>query len=299
MDGKTVFITGAARGIGAEAARMLAAAGANVALVGLEPAELERLAQDIGTDRALPIECDVTDRDALDAAVAQTVERFGGIDVVFANAGIGSAGLIAHVDPDAYERVIEVNLLGVWRTVRACLPQIVERRGYVLVNASIAALVSAFPVMSSYSTAKAGAEAFANSLRVEMKQHGVDVGVAYFSWIGTEMVKGAAEEHATFALVRGTLKGPLGKTYPVSVAGKAVLRGVEKRKRVVVGPRWVRAMLPLRGLLTRPAELDLVKVMPEVERASEEELRERGAEAFRPVGAGGKADAQARSEPVS
>src|SRR5688500_3683361 len=134
MNGKTVLITGAARGIGADAARKLAARGANVALVGLEPEELERLAAEIGAERALAIECDITDRGALDDAVARTVERFGGIDVLFANAGIGTAGLLRSVEPDAFERVIEVNLLGTWRTLRACLSQIVERKGYVLIN---------------------------------------------------------------------------------------------------------------------------------------------------------------------
>lgn len=294
MDGTTVFITGPARGIGAEAARMLAANGANVALVGLEPAELERLAQDIGPERALAIECDVTDREGLDAAVARTVERFGGVDAVFANAGIGSGGLIRLVDDESFERVIEVNLLGVCRSVRACLPQIMERRGYVLVNASLAALVGAFPVLASYATAKAGAEAFANSLRIEMKPHGVDVGVAYFSWIGTDLVVGAEAEHPAFRTVRSSMKGPMGRTYPLSVAGKAVVRGVAKRKRVVVGPWWVRGMLPLRGLLTRPTEMQLGAVMPEVERQAEEEVRERGTDAFVPAGAGGKADARAR-----
>src|SRR5688572_443470 len=126
MNGKTVFITGAARGIGADAARRLAAAGANVALVGLEPEELQRVAADCG-GRGLAIEADVSDRDALDAAVAQTIERFGGIDAVFANAGIGVGAMLDTVDEQAFERVIEVNLLGTWRTIRACLPQILER----------------------------------------------------------------------------------------------------------------------------------------------------------------------------
>src|SRR5918999_2578772 len=122
VKGKTVFITGAARGIGAESARRLAARGANVVLAGLEPEELERVAAQCGTGAAC-FECDVTDWDALERAVQGAVERFGGIDVVIANAGIAPAGMTRSMDRGAFERTLEINLLGVWRTVRACLPQ--------------------------------------------------------------------------------------------------------------------------------------------------------------------------------
>ena len=293
LQGKTVFITGAARGIGAESARRLASKGANVVVAGLEPAELERVAAACGPN-ALAVEVDVTDRAALDDAVARTVERFGGLDIVFANAGIGSGGLLHSVDEAAFERTIEVNLLGVWRTVRACLPQIMQRRGYVLVNASIAAITPQFPVMGSYATAKAGAEAFASALRCEQKPHGVDVGVAYFSWIATDLVNGADAEHPAFKRLRDSLGPPLNKTYPVSVAADAVVRGMTKRSRNVCGPRWVRPLLPLRGLLARPTELQFASIMPEVEQLMDEEVRVKGDEAFVPVGAGGRADAQAR-----
>src|SRR5450756_420872 len=94
VNGRTVFITGAARGIGAETARRLHAKGANVALVGLEPERLEQLAAQLG-DRALAFEADVTDYEALQRAVSATVERFGGIDVGIANAGIVYTGPLA------------------------------------------------------------------------------------------------------------------------------------------------------------------------------------------------------------
>src|SRR5688500_8207238 len=131
LRGKTVLITGAARGIGAESARRAAAAGANVALVGLEPQELERVAAQCGSNAA-DFECAVTDWDALERAVEGALERFGGIDVVMANAGIAPAGMTRSIDPRAFERTVEVNLMGVWRTVRTCLPHVIERRGYVL-----------------------------------------------------------------------------------------------------------------------------------------------------------------------
>src|SRR5919108_5990057 len=185
VQGRTVLITGAARGIGAESARRLASRGANLALVGLEPEGLERVAEQCGAGAAW-FEADVTDWDALERAVEGTVERFGGIDAVVANAGIAPTGTVRLTDPAAFERTIEVNLLGAWRTVRACLPHVVERRGYVLVVASLAAVAHS-PGMSAYAASKSGVEAFANALRVEVRPLGVDVGVAYFSWIDTDM----------------------------------------------------------------------------------------------------------------
>ena len=264
-----VFITGAARGIGAETARRLAARGAKVVLVGLEPDELETVARSCGPD-AVAVEADVTDAAALDAAVEKAVERFGGIDVVVANAGIGASGAFRTIDAATYERVIEVNLLGVMRTVRACLPQLLERRGYVLNVASLAAISTGFPLNSNYSTAKAGVEAFSNSIRLELRHHGVDVGVAYFSWIATDLVN-SADEHEAFRLMRSRLKGPFGKTYPVTVAADAIVRGIDARARHVVAPSWVKRLLPVRGLLPYLSERDLLQVVPEAERLLEAE----------------------------
>src|SRR5215207_3861797 len=240
---KTVFITGAARGLGAETARRVAARGANVALVGLEPEELQRIAAQCGTNTAW-FECDVTDNEALEHAVQGTVERFGGIDVVMANAGIAPGGMVRSTDPAAFERTIEINLLGVWRTVRACLPHVIENRGYVLVIASMAAALHG-PGMAAYSASKAGAEAFANSLRVELKNLGVDVGVGYFHFIDTDLVRGA-DEHPAMAGLRLEAPKPFSNTYPLSQAGQAIADGISGRKRWVVVPGWARAVLVLR-----------------------------------------------------
>ena len=289
IQGKTVFITGAARGIGAETARRLAAKGARVALVGLEPEELERVASQCGPD-AIWFETDVTDWDALERAAAGTVERFGGIDVVMANAGIAVGGLVRSVDPQAWERVIEVNLLGAWRTVRTCLPHVIERRGYVLNVASLAAAAHS-PLLSAYSASKAGVEAFSDSLRGEVAHHGVAVGVAYFSWIATDMVSGGDATVAS-GLLRGRMRGPLAKTYPLSVAIDAVEKGIETRARRVVAPGWARLLLTLRDINGPISDRLVAKAMPEVERAVEADIAERGAVASAPVGAGGEADSR-------
>jgi NAD(P)-dependent dehydrogenase (short-subunit alcohol dehydrogenase family) len=91
----------------------------------------------------------------MERAVAEGVERFGGIDVVVANAGIASYGSVRAVDPAAFKRVLDINMLGVFHTVRAALPSLVERRGYVLVVSSLAAF-AASPGLASYNASKAG-----------------------------------------------------------------------------------------------------------------------------------------------
>ena len=290
LRGKTVLITGAARGIGAETARRAAAAGANVALVGLEPEELRRVAAQCGSNAAA-FECDVTDWQALEHAVEGTVERFGGIDVVMANAGIAPAGMVRSVDPAAFERTVEINLLGVWRTVRAGLPQVIERKGYVLVTASLAAAIHG-PGMAAYSAAKAGAEAFADSLRVEVKHLGVDVGVAYFGFIDTDMVRGA-DTHPSLGQLRANAGGPIAKTYPVSKVGKAVVTGMEKRSRWVVVPPWSRALLVLRTALAPVFERAAFETAAEADGLFQQDVDNRGAEAASaPVGPGGEAARQ-------
>ena len=286
MKGTRVLLTGAARGIGAEAAVQLAARGARPVLLGLEPEELARVAARCGD--APWFECDVTDPARLEAAVQSAVERLGGLDAVVANAGIAPMGMVRSIDPAAFERTLEVNLLGTWRTVRACLPHVIASRGYVLVIASLAAVAHA-PGMAAYTASKAGVEAFGDCLRLEVRHLGVDVGVAYFSWIGTEMVAGA-DRHPVGAAMRGRLRGPLGRTHPVSAAGEAIARGIEGRSRYVTVPGWIRGAMLMRGVLTPLAERFAARDAAEADRLFDEDISRRGrTDASAPVGAGGAA----------
>ena len=136
---KIVLITGATGGIGRATARALHKRGAKVVLTGRRRVILEALAGELGGDRTLAISADVTDCQAIDAVVMAGVERFGGLDVVVANAGtpVDPPTTVAAVDEQQFERVIETDLLGVWRTVRTALPQIIARRGHVLLTSSI------------------------------------------------------------------------------------------------------------------------------------------------------------------
>jgi NAD(P)-dependent dehydrogenase (short-subunit alcohol dehydrogenase family) len=287
LSGQSVLITGAAHGIGAEVARRLGAHGARVSLVGLGADELRRVAADC--PGSIVFDADVTDQEALDAAVAGTVEAFGGIDTVFANAGIAAPGFIRTMDPAAFERIIEVNLIGVWRTIRACLPHVIERRGYVLPVASMAAIVP--PVgLGAYGAAKSGVEALGHALRGETQGFGVDVGVAYFSWIDTEMVRGA-DRTELGSTMRALLKGPLAKTYPVSAAAEAVVRGIERRQRIVACPRWLIALMAIRPLLPWLTEREVRENIAEFDRVAAREAATSGSTM---VGAGGEAERAAR-----
>jgi NAD(P)-dependent dehydrogenase (short-subunit alcohol dehydrogenase family) len=245
--GRTVFITGAARGIGAAAAERLHAKGANVALVGLEPERLAALAERLGERRAAWFETDVTDLDALNEAVEGTVARFGGIDVAIANAGIAFVGSLAGAPVEQVERTLAVNFLGVWRTDRAVIEQIMQRRGYLLNISSLSAVAHA-PLMGPYTAAKAGVEALTDALRMESVPSGARVGCAYFGFIDTDLVKAAYAQPSAQLMNKRTpafLRGPA----PLSTAIDAIERGIERRSARVWTPRWVGATIALRGLL--------------------------------------------------
>jgi NAD(P)-dependent dehydrogenase (short-subunit alcohol dehydrogenase family) len=287
-----VLITGAARGIGAGLAKRLAGRGAKVALVGLEPEELKKVAAECGPDAAV-WEADVTDWQALETAVAGVVEHFGGIDIVVANAGIAATGFTRSIDRSAFERVIEVDLLGVWRTIRTCLPHVIERRGYVLAISSLAAIVH-IPGNAAYSAAKAGVEAFANSLRAEVKHLGVDVGVAHPTWIATDMVK-SADEHPVFGSLRSGSPGLMSKMYPLSVAVDLIDDGIRRRARAIHVPGWVGVLKMIRALLPRIVEAESRKIMPNADKAAIEDIARRGEQEASLVGPGARADLKSRS----
>ncbi len=250
--GRTVLITGAARGIGAEAARRLHAKGANVALVGLEPELLQQLAAELG-DRAAWFEADVTDLAALERAVSGVIERFGGIDVAIANAGIHLHGALATAPVESVERVLEVNLMGVWRTDRAVLPELVKSKGYLLNISSLAAIANV-PLLGPYATAKAGVDALSNCLRAELAQSGVGVGCAYFAFLDTDLVRGAYAQRSTEQAL-GALPRIIGRPRPLSIAIDAIEDGIERRAARVWAPRFVRVLYLLRGLIQPITEL--------------------------------------------
>jgi NAD(P)-dependent dehydrogenase (short-subunit alcohol dehydrogenase family) len=248
LNGKVALVTGAARGIGYETARHLHGRGASVAVVDLDPDQAREAAERIG-ERAVGIATDVTDHAAIMAAVAETVERFGGLDVVVANAGIaqGTVATTRGISVEEWERVFEVDLLGVWRTVRAALPQIVERRGHVVVTSSVYAFMNGV-LNSPYAVAKAGVESMGRALRTELTPLGASASVAYFGWVDTRMVQDAFERPHS-GRMQENLPAWLSKRIQPSDAGAAVVAGIEERAPRIFAPKWWRYVSALRGIL--------------------------------------------------
>lgn len=246
IEDKVVLITGAANGIGLDAARRLAARGAKLALLDRDVEGVERAAEEIGAG-AEPFVADVTDRDSVSDAVAATRSRFGGIDVAIASAGIsGPPAPSALTEHDVFERVVEVNLLGVWRTLHAVLPDVAARRGYLLPIASLAAAVPV-PLAPAYGASKAGVHSLARTLRMELAHTGARVGVGYFSFIDTDMVRDAFSQPVVREARRGMPKG-FSRPLPVGAAGNAIVRGIERRSKRVCAPGWVSGAVLLGGL---------------------------------------------------
>ncbi|MEU6592651.1 SDR family oxidoreductase [Streptomyces sp. NPDC046881] len=285
LEGQVAVVTGAARGVGELLARKLSARGAKVALVGLEEEALKEVSSRLHSDSAHWY-ADVTDHEAMSRVAEEVKARFGKVDIVVANAGVATGGPFIESDPQAWRRVIEVNLIGSAVTARAFLPVLVESRGYLLQVASLAAITPA-PMMTAYCASKSGVEAYAHSLRAEVGYQGVRVGVAYLSWTDTDMVRGADQDDVMREL-RQRLTWPANKTYPLGPTVDRLVAGIERRSAHVYGQWWLRGMQGVRGYL--PALIGTV---------GQREMKRFGPrlQGMRSglVGAGGAADEAART----
>ncbi|GAB2888610.1 SDR family oxidoreductase [Nocardioides pacificus] len=263
LAGQVVFVTGAARGIGEATSRELVRRGARVVLADVDEAPLRALAAELG-DAAVFAVCDVVDLPSVEAAVAVGVEAFGGIDVVLANAGIASYGSVQATDPATFRRLMDINVLGVFHTVRAALPSLISRRGYVLVVSSLAAFAPA-PGLAAYNASKAGVEHFACALRLEVAHQGVEVGIAHMSWVDTPLVQDAKADLSAFAELISRLPGPLKRTIPVEECVAGFVRAIERRSRRVYVPGFVRIIGWLKPVVTsRLGEARTLQLVPEL-----------------------------------
>ncbi len=268
LAGKRVLITGAARGIGALLAKRLTDRGAKVALAGIEPDELAKVARACGD--APTFACDVTDRGQVEAAVIGAVDALGGLDVAVANAGIASQIPLVGGDPTLFERTVAVNLLGTYYLARSAGEHLMHPGSYLLVTASAAAAVHP-PLMGAYNATKAGVEALGNTLRLELAPYGCKVGVAYYAELDTDMTsRGFGTEAA------GSLSGSsITKVSPVEVGIDALERGITRRSRRIVAPGWVEPVLHVRMIAQRVVELQTrkgLKVALEIARREKVEL---------------------------
>lgn len=167
---RVLLITGASTGIGAATARAAAEAGWRVALAARSENKLAALAEQLGNDRALAVRCDVTEFADLQNAVEQTVEQFGRLDAVFANAGFGAARGFENESPEHWRDMVLTNVLGPALTIRAALPRIVESKGHFVLTGSIAG-TRALPG-SLYSSTKFAVHGMAESLRQQLNGTG-------------------------------------------------------------------------------------------------------------------------------
>lgn len=246
--GRTIVITGAAGGLGRMLADALRTRGANVALLDLDADAVRAQAESLGGSRvARGWKADVRDLSSLDAVMKEVADHFGRIDVVIAGAGIGNVvGSLAATDPEAFERAIDINLLGVWRTFKAAAPYVQQQRGHLMAIASMASFVHS-PLHGSYTSSKAGVWALCDSLRLEFRHLGVTVGSVHPSFFKTPMVDEAFGQKNTMRLWNN-FEGLFELISAESVV-EGILRGIERRSAQVVAPRAMRIAALAPGLM--------------------------------------------------
>ena len=245
--GRVALVTGGARGIGLDTARRLAARGARLALLDVDGDEAAAAAALIGGG-TIARTVDVTDAAAMTTAVDAVAAELGGIDVVIANSGIEPPpATMLTVDRARFEHVLDVNLHGVWNTVKPSLPHVVARRGHVVVVASAYAFMNG-SMAAPYAISKAAVEQLGRALRTELAPHGATAGVAYFGFIDTDLVR-RAFAHESVSAARRALPGWLTRPVEVGRAGEAIARGVERRSARITAPGWVAPAMVLRGVI--------------------------------------------------
>jgi NAD(P)-dependent dehydrogenase (short-subunit alcohol dehydrogenase family) len=263
LHGKVFFITGGARGIGAAVAKEAASRGARIALTGLEAEELASVAAALG-DGHIHIECDVTDDDSVREAVERTVAELGGIDMVLANAGIATYGSVEATTPEVFDRLIDINVNGVHRTIHYALPHVIERRGWIGTLGSIASYAP-LPGSAPYNASKAAVELYNRALRAEVGWRGVCATTIHPSWIDTALVREAEADMSAFGEMRSKLPWPVRSTTSVEACAKAIVDGAERRRDRIFIPRAARLIYWLRNVLnSRIGEGVLSREAPEL-----------------------------------
>ena len=265
LDGQRVLITGASSGIGLAAARRFADEGALLALSARGRDELERT----GIEAAALVPADITDRDAVEAAVDAAVAALGGLDVVVANAAAGAFGHFLEVEPEDFDRAFDVTFGGTANVVRAALPHLRASRGTLVVTGSVVSRIP-MPSWSSYAAAKHALRGFLNSLRIEEREQrtGVRIALVHPGMIDTPFWGRATS---------GTGRRPRvpGAAYSADVAARALVdAAVEPRDENLVGALTV--VIDRGFALVRPLAEPILVVADRWFRSGDEPAPERG-----------------------
>ena len=236
---RTVLITGAGNGIGAELARSCHGRGAKVVAVDIDADAAARLASDLGS-RVASACADVTAPEDMRSAAELTLERFGGIDVVIANAGVTpDPGMLRRMDPDAVRRVMEINVFGVLHTVQATADALAASGGHVQITGSCSAFMPG-PGGAPYMMSKAALESLARSLRLEVSGSGISVGIAMLGMIDTELASKTLDDDPFGRQLGAQLPATLRSRMSPHDAAEAICAQIERRSpRKVVPAPWL------------------------------------------------------------
>lgn len=250
---KVVVITGSTGGLGQATAQALRDKGAKLALLDLDLNKITQQANDLGgSSNAMGWQADVCSLESLENAMASAAKHFGKIDVVIANAGIGRPASLEHMAPETFERTIDINLTGVFRTFRSALPYVKETQGYLLAISSLAAFVHS-PLNTHYTSSKAGVWALCDSLRLELKHLNIGVGSIHPTFFQTPMMDAVQSDPAGKAVWKGNTG--IWKYVAIETVVSELVEGIEKRKDIVIVPKTNKFVAKAPGLFRNIIEL--------------------------------------------
>ena len=207
LNGKVAAITGAASGIGLECARTFLRAGAKVVLIDRAEDKLNQLCADLGPN-AIPLVIDLTNSASVAGMMGQILQKAGGLDIFHANAGAYIGGDVVTGDPDAWDRMLNLNINAAFRSIRAVLPHMVEQKtGDIIVTSSIAGIV---PVVWEpiYTASKHAVQAFVHTVRRQVAKHGIRVGAVAPGPVVTALLDDWPKAKMDEALAAGSLMQP-------------------------------------------------------------------------------------------
>ena len=249
LSGSVVLVTGAAQGIGLSTARLLSESDARVVLTDVDDEALSAAAVGFAADAVLTIEADVRDLDSMRAVADKTIGTFGRLDHVIANAGITPpTATLRTVDPAEFEQVVDVNLRGVFNTVRACVEPVIAARGHMQLVASCAAFA---PGMggSAYMITKSGVEQLGRALRIELAPYGASAGVAYFGIVETDMTRATLDDDPIGREIGRQLPWPLSRRITAEQAAAVLVDALASRRGLIIAPRQWTLYSVLRGVI--------------------------------------------------